>query len=77
MKPDLLIRKGNKFKINKSQILPYMRNKVPEIEQAVLIACNDFKYSPSYYEGMDNKQKLKEINRLIYDILDKWGIYKG
>lgn len=76
-KPDLLIRSGNKFKVNKKQILPYMQKNTSDVEQAVLIACQDYKKSPNYYKNMSNKQVLSELNSLIYDILSKWGIYKG
>ena len=75
-KPDILIRSGNKFKVNKKQILPYMKKHTSDIEQAVLIACQDYKKSPRYYKGMTNKQVLDELNELIYVILGKWGIYK-
>lgn len=77
MKPDILIRQGNKFKINKMQIRPYMKKHMGDIQKAVEVACQDFKYSPQYYKKFSNKEKLQELNKLIYELLEKWGIYKG
>jgi len=77
MKHDILIRQGNKFKINKKQIPPYMRKNMSEIQQAVSVACMDFKYSPKFYKRLTNPEKLRLMNELIYDLLEKWGIYQG
>jgi hypothetical protein len=77
MKPQILIRKGNRFELNEKGLLPYLRRKKDMVTAAVSIVCKDFKDNQHKYEGLSAAQKLSRMNELIYRILEDWGIYKG
>jgi len=76
MKPNLLIRRGNRFVFDKTKVLPYMRKSMDLINAAITAACQDIKINPKRYDGLDNIEKLDQMNDLVYDILEKWNIYK-
>lgn len=76
MKPLIIKRIGNRFDINHRGILPYLRKKKDYIVAAVNIACQDFKLNPHKYEKLTPEQKLNKLNDVVYDVLEKWGIYK-
>jgi hypothetical protein len=76
-KPNLVKRAGNRFVVDESVILPYMRKNRDVILSAVTIACQDFKLSPKEYENLKPVEKLQKINESVYELLESWGIYKG
>ena len=76
MKPNLLIRRGNRFVFDKTKVLPYMGKNMDLINAAITAACQDVKINPDKYKGLDNIQKLDKMNELVYAILEKWNIYK-
>lgn len=72
----LIKRQGNKFVLDESQILPYLRKSKDLIIAALTIAVNDLKYNPQHYENLTPTEKLDKLNDKIYDVLQAWGIYK-
>ena len=41
MKPNLILRKGNKFIVDESKILPYMRRDKDLVISAITLACKE------------------------------------
>ena len=76
MKPNLLVRRGNRFVFDQTKVLPYMRRSTDLINAAITIACQDLKINPNKYKDLDNEAKLNEINNIVYKLLEKWNIYK-
>jgi hypothetical protein len=76
MKPQLVIRAGNKFTICEKNILPYMRRHVDLIISAISKACTELKEHPENFEG-SNQYKLNKLNNRVYEILKDWKVYKG
>ena len=75
MKPDLIVRKNNKFVVDEAKLLPYMRGSKDLVISAVSLACTDLKMNPNNYSS-DPIQKLKQLNDTVYQLLEKWGVYK-
>jgi len=46
MKPLIVTRKGNKFVIDNTKLLPYLRKNKDLVQAAIRIACEDMKYHP-------------------------------
>lgn len=76
MKPNLIVRKGNKFVVDEDKILPYMRGHKDYIMLAVAAACSELKYNPDKFSN-DPVVKLQQMNNIVYDLLEKWKVYKG
>jgi hypothetical protein len=76
MKPLIVTRKGNKFVIDNTKLLPYLRKNKDLVQAAIRIACEDMKYHPEQYEYLDNTSKLRKLNDIVYKVLENWGIYK-
>lgn len=77
LKPRIIIRTGNKFVIDERKILPYMRKSKDLIMSAITVACEDFKRNPDTYGILSQEQKIEKLNNVVYDVLEKWGVYKG
>lgn len=76
MKPQLIRRIGNRFDIDDTKILPYLRKNKDYIVAAVKIACQEFKVNPKKYNGLNQYEKLNRLNETVYQILKEWGVYK-
>lgn len=76
-KPPLIRRAGDRFILDESRILPYMRKSRDVIRSAVTVVCNDFKLNPEGYETLHPEQKLVKLNEELYKLLQTWGVYKG
>jgi hypothetical protein len=76
MKPQIVIRAGNRFTICEKNILPYMTKNIDLIISAVSKACTELKTSPEKFEG-SNQSKLNKLNDRVYEILTDWKVYKG
>ena len=75
MKPNLIVRKGNKFILDESKILPYMRGSKDLILAAVAVACNELKEDEN--PESDAKKRLQSLNDRVYHLLEVWKVYKG
>lgn len=75
MKPNIIVRKGNKFIIDERKILPYMRKSKDLIVAAVSAACNELKQSPDSFNS-NSVVKLQELNDKVYQLLEEWNVYK-
>ena len=75
MRPDIIVRKGNKFIIDEQKILPYMREKKDLVLHAVSIVCKNLKDRPESFSS-NPVDKLKELNDNVYAILKQWNVYK-
>lgn len=75
MKPNIIVRKGNKFIIDERKILPYMRKSKDLIIAAVSSACNELKQSPDSFNS-NSVIKLQELNDKVYQLLEEWNVYK-
>ncbi len=75
MKPNIIVRTGNKFMVDERKILPYMRNSKDLIVAAVSIACTELKQTPDKFSLIPNK-KLQELNDRVYELLKEWKVYK-
>jgi hypothetical protein len=76
MKPNLIVRAGNRFILQESNVLPYMRKNMDLVISAVSKACTELKNFPDRYEGT-NQQKLDKLNQRVYELLTQWEVYKG
>jgi hypothetical protein len=76
-KPPLIRRAGDRFILDESRVLPYMRKHVDVIRSAVTVVCNNFKLNPEVYESLHPEQKLVKLNSELYELLQIWGVYKG
>jgi hypothetical protein len=76
MKPQLIIRAGNRFTICEKNILPYMRKNIDLVISAVSKACTELKDAPERFEG-SNQERLDKLNARVYEILTVWKVYKG
>ena len=76
MKPQLVVRAGNRFILQEKNILPYMKKDIDLLIAAVSKACTELKESPERFDG-SNKEKLDKLNNRVYDILTQWQVYKG
>lgn len=74
MKPNLVVRKGNRFVIDESKILPYMRDSKDLIMAAIAVASNELKANPS---DAAPQIKLQDLNDRVYELLAAWKVYKG
>ena len=77
MKPQIIRRIGNRFDVDKTKILPYLRKHQDAILKAVDIICQDFKNNKTTYSQLSNQEKLDKLNDRVYQILTEWGIYKN
>lgn len=75
MKPDIIVRKDNKFMVDESKLLPYMRKHKDLVMAAVSLACQKLKDDPNSFSP-NPIDKLSQLNSLIYDILKGWKVYK-
>ena len=73
----LIKRAGNRFAVDESKILPYMRKSKGLIMSAIGVATEYLKENPDEFEGMLPKDKLEKLNDIVYEVLTDWGIYKG
>ena len=76
MKPQLIVRAGNRFALQEKNILPYMRKDLDLIIAAVSKACTELKDTPERFEG-SNQERLDKLNNRTYEILTQWKVYKG
>lgn len=74
MRPNLVVRKGNKFTFDESKVLPYMKDSKDLILAAIAVASNELKSSPSQ---SSSQVKLQELNDRVYELLAAWKVYKG
>ena len=74
MKPNLIIRKGNKFDIDEARILPYMRKSKDLILAAIAVASNELKDNNT---DTDPMKRLQKLNDRVYELLTDWKVYKG
>lgn len=75
MKPNLIVRAGNRFILNEKNILPYMQKNKDLIIAAVSKACTELKNHPQKFQG-NNTDKLNQLNCRVYEILTEWKVYK-
>jgi hypothetical protein len=75
MKPNIIVRRGNKFIIDESKILPYMRKNKDLIILAVSNACQELKQFPASFNP-NSVCKLQELNDRVYELLKEWKVYK-
>lgn len=75
MKPNLIVRKGNKFVIDETKILPYMKKSKDLVQAAVSIAATELKEHPQ--DDKDAVTKLQDLNNRVYELLSAWKVYKG
>ena len=76
MKPQLVVRAGNRFSICEKNVLPYMRKNLDLVISAVSKACTELKDAPERFEG-SNQERLDKLNDRVYEILAGWNVYKG
>lgn len=75
MKPDLVVRVGNKFILDERKILPYMKKDLDMVINALSIVCEDLKHNPQKF-STNSKIRLGELNSKIYDVLKEMNVYK-
>lgn len=75
MKPNIIVRKGNKFVIDEPRLLPYLNRSKDLVMAAVGLACEKLKESPDEFDSNPVK-KLNQLNELVYSHLKEWGVYK-
>lgn len=75
MKPNIIVRKGNKFVVDETKILPYMLAHKDMIIAAISQACEDLKSNPDRYSS-NPVDKLKQLNNNVYELLKQWKVYK-
>lgn len=75
MKPNLIVRKGNRFVVDTNKILPYMRKSLDLILNCLSLVCEDLKANPDSYNS-DPKIKLDQLNSKLYDLLKELKVYK-
>jgi len=73
----LIKRAGNRFAVDESKILPYMRKSKGLIMSAIGVATEYLKENPDEFEGLAPNDKLDKLNDIVYEVLTDWGIYKG
>lgn len=76
-RPNVIVRRGDRFEVNESRILPHLRKHEDTIRTAVYMSCLHYKSYPSEYEDLNPKDQLDKVNEMFYQFLIEWGIYKG
>lgn len=75
MKPNIIIRKGNRFVIDEARVLPYMRKNMDLVIAAISAACKELKEQPSNFRSSPI-DKLTDLNNRVYALLTEWNVYK-
>lgn len=75
MKPNIIIRKGNRFVIDEARVLPYMRKNMDLVIAAISSACKELKDSPDNFRAAPI-DKLTDLNNRVYALLTEWNVYK-
>lgn len=75
MKPNIVIRRGNRFVIDEARVLPYMKRSMDLVIAAVSAACKEMKDSPERFSS-DPIVRLTDLNERVYAILIEWNVYK-
>lgn len=75
MKPNIIVRKGNRFVVDTDKILPYMRKNTDIILNCLGVVCEDLKANPGNF-STDSKIKLDQLNTKLYDLLRDLQVYK-
>ena len=76
-RPNVIIRRGNRFELNESRLYPHLRSKDDMVRTALNMACLHYKTYPSEYSSLKPKDQLDKVNDIFYQFLIEWGIYKG
>lgn len=75
-KPQIIVRKGDRFVIDDTKLLPYLRRHRDLVQSAVAVACQHYIDNPNIYRFLNPQQKLEKMNEIAYQVLEQWGIYK-
>ena len=75
MKPNIIIRKGNRFVIDEARVLPYMRKNMDLVIAAISAACKELKEQPANFRDSPI-DKLTDLNNRVYALLTEWNVYK-
>jgi hypothetical protein len=76
-RPDVIVRRGDRFEVNQSRLYPHLRRKEDMVRTALHMVMLHYKSHPQEYEQLPPKGQLDKVNDLFYTILKDWGIYKG
>ena len=74
---NVIVRQGNRFKLNESRLYPHLRSNEDMVRSALHMACLHYRAYPQDYKHLKPKEQLDKINNQFYDLLIEWGIYKG
>lgn len=76
-RPDVIIRRGDRFELNESKLYPHLRRKEDMVRLALHMVCLHYKSYPDEYKSLQPKEQLAKVNNLFYQLLTDYGIYKG
>lgn len=76
-RPDVIVRKGDRFEVNLSRLYPHLRKHEDMVRSALHMASLHYKTYPSEYNDLKPKDQLDKVNDKFYQFLIEWGIYKG
>lgn len=74
---NVIVRRGDRFELNESRLYPHLRKHEDTVRTAAYMACLHYKSYPKEYTGLTPKDQLDKVNRVFYQFLIDWGIYKG
>lgn len=74
---NVIIRRGDRFILNESRLLPHLRRNEDMVRTALSMACLHYKTHPEEYKSLQPKDQLDKVNNMFYEFLKEWGIYKG
>lgn len=76
-RPNVIVRKGNRFEINQSKLYPHLKKHEDMVRTAVHMASLHYSTHPEQYQGLKPTEQLDKVNEKFYQFLIEWGIYKG
>lgn len=76
-RPKVIIRRGDRFMVDESRLLPHLKTHEDMVRTALHMASLHYKSRPEEYKDLDPRQKLDKVNDMFYEFLIEWGIYKG
>lgn len=76
-RPNVIIRRGDRFELNESRLYPHLRRQEDMVRTALHMVCLHYKSYPEEYKQLQPKDQLDKVNDLFYKLLTNWGIYKG
>lgn len=76
-RPNVIVRKGDRFKLDESRLFPHLRRHEDSVRIAVHMACLHYKSYPDEYKALQPIDQLDKVNSVFYQFLIDWGIYKG